>query len=288
MKRRSLLACFALLVMMSVTAYEVENSVFIPPSYYVGDRVELRLTLNLRRDGKLMVSELPDVPQVEIHDILIHQDGHQAEVRIFFSSFQVGSQTLPQINLGAILLDGLRVHTSSLLAEDKQEISALQGQAVLPDTPLVVVITFGIILAVPLFIWLIRRKIVPLFTDLGLRVRQYWPYHQLLSALRKLDAAAYESDMRDFYFRLSREFRLFLSRVLPAVSMTASSSEISRVLEKQSLTPVLTGLIARLLLQFDAIKFGGKVVSDIDKKRDLEKIKTVAEKIRAALNHEEG
>ncbi|MCL1817310.1 MAG: hypothetical protein FWG35_00175, partial [Spirochaetaceae bacterium] len=121
MKRRVLFfAVSFFLAASSVPAdgrYTVEGIRFIPPAYYVGDRVELRV--QVRSSGAQVSAPrgFPEIAWGEFHDARAQVQGGFTEISVFFTAYQTGAQTIPDIVCGDVILEGLSVSVRSLTDE---------------------------------------------------------------------------------------------------------------------------------------------------------------------------
>ena len=105
--------------------YSVLQTVFLPPRFYVGDRVELRMRLSTPAGTAVRAPEtLPDSSGIEFQDITVNRRGNETEVRIVFYPFYPGTQDASAIDLGGITLSGVKIHTDPFSTPDRKRAAA--------------------------------------------------------------------------------------------------------------------------------------------------------------------
>ena len=115
----------------------LENVSYIPQSYYVGDRVELRAVLRLSAGVRVSPSkELPRLAWGTVQDLKVSGSQGKYDLSILFTPFHPGTQTFPAFKLGDASVEGLKVHVRSLVDEGFRESIPPQGQLLLPSTKL--------------------------------------------------------------------------------------------------------------------------------------------------------
>ncbi len=252
--------------------YVIEQQLFVPRRFYVGDRVELRLRIE---SAKRIVppAELPKAAWISFHEISLHEREGEREVRIAFSSYYPGTQTLPPIDLGGFILSDLKIHTDSVLPKEGAELSGGRGQLLPPGTRLFFGILFAggaLLLLIGLVAgpWSVRRVRGTL-----VRYREYRPYRRFSRVLQDLAARNDQMDGRTFYIRLLDELRLYLSSRLGEDLRTATSGEIDLILKRGGpdgpeggdgrdgafRDDRMRNYLPAVFRRGDAVKFGGAV-----------------------------
>lgn len=241
----------------------------LPPDFYVGDTVELRILL--RSDNGDLIrppDQLPGADWVYFHGVRVENSGNNHELRIFFSSFSPGTRTLPELDFGSWVLSGMKIHTSSIL-NGEGDLADIRGQLYLPGTFTLLIVTALIVLIGPLaFVAVsgILRQRLRSAASLLLRKRPYW---RLKRDLKELSAQALMMSDRDFYYRLSDAVRSYISRRTGWDCITTTIHEIRSMM--QTLFP--KGDIAMRLIHFleyaDMIKFAGIEAGSARKGDDL-------------------
>lgn len=241
--------------------YSILQSFFLPPQYYVGDRVELRLRVVPEEELVLEgPGSLPKDDTVEYHDVSVKDMGREYQVLITFSSYAPGRQELPPLSLGDITLEGLRINTASLAEEGYSELQEPRPQAVIPSSRLILTLAAGLLLAVPLGGFFLYR----ILRDQGRRVLVWYqenrPRRQMIRHLRNLKGRVLELDRRDFYSQFSVGLRKYLSLRLGRDCNSATTRELVQIL-RAALPPHLAERFFSLFEVADLVKFGSRYSS---------------------------
>ena len=262
MKCISTVALYTLLVMPSVYAespYKVTDMAILPPKFYVGDLVVIRLQLQFDSATKLTrVDELPMTKWLTITDVQIFSEGEgNAEVKIYFSSYRPGTHLIPELRIGDIVIRNLKVNTNSVLEEEGvQRLKPLQNQVVVPLT------------WVRIFVFLTSACIVPLLFVRGItwivgKIRRYeyerkkrLPFVQVHTALNQLGVQKTEKNPKRFYQEISYRMREYLENRLGIAAETSTTFELQTVLpDVVSNTQTIQNIIT-ILRNSDLVKFG--------------------------------
>jgi hypothetical protein len=250
--------------------YTVESIQFIPPVYYVGDRVEIRVAT--RPLGDIQVApprNFPDVPWGEFHDArIVPRDGN-LEICIVFTPYQPGSQTIPNLRFGDIVLEGLRVSVRSLTDEGFREPAPPRGALLLPSTRLIVSLIVGLFIALPLvcaaaFIWL-----RPLLLRLALRYREGRPYRKLRKDLALLRSRIAETDSRRFYISLLDAVKAYLSHHGRNNCAACTTRELADSLQREFGNLPDTTAFLEVCHFGDEVKFGGRKSARAKRLKDI-------------------
>jgi hypothetical protein len=241
----------------------------LPPEFYVGDTVELRILLRSENGDRIRPpDQLPKADWVYFHGARVEKSGNNHEVRIFFSSFSPGTRTLPELDFGSYVLSGMKIHTSSIL-DGEGDLADIRGQLYLPGTFTLLIVTVLIVLIGPLALVAVSgivRQRLRSAANLLSRKRPYW---RLKRDLKELSAQALMMSDRDFYYRLSDAVRSYISRRTGWDCITTTIHEIRAMM--QTLFP--KGDIAMRLIHFleyaDMIKFAGIEAGSTRKGDDL-------------------
>lgn len=261
--------------------YTVQSSLFIPQSYYVGDRVELRIVL--RTSGDVQVApprEFPGVAWGEIHGARVSPREGAFEIRIHFTAYQPGTQTLPLLRFGDIVLEGQNVYVRSLVDEGRRDFSPPRGQLLLPSTKLVLGLTVGGFIALPLLGTFLFFWVRPRLGRLIARYLERRPYKRLQKELKILHEQNSELDGRRFYILLLEELKIYLSRRGgKGDCMAYTTREMEEYLidffaDSSEVEPLLR------IFQFgDRVKFGGGRTSREKRMEDLDLVAEISRKI---------
>jgi hypothetical protein len=242
--------------------FSIGRTVFLPPVYYVGDELELRIEVQSEEELALTEpSELPAIEWGEIRDIRIVERGREKSVRVILVSFVPGSHVLPAIDLGAVSLSGIEISTSSILAEDDRQPAQAKGQLLLPGTRFYIGFTIGIIVVIPLLFLLFfkwgKEKIVLLIK----KYKERQPARNLIKALQQLNEDAADLDGRDFYILLLDEIRVYLTKKIKVDCLSATSGELELVLSAVLPAENQQTALMKIFKQGDLVKFGNTASS---------------------------
>jgi len=273
MTRRGLRSALILVFFFAVSFIQAKPQVasvhLLPPEFYVGDTVELRIIL--RADGEDVIRPPDDLPEpdwVFFHGARVEQRGENYELRIFFSSFSPGTRTLPELDFGSYVLSGMKIHTSSIL-ENEGELEDIRGQLYLPGTFTLLIITALVVLIGPLALIAVSGILRERLRSAAVLLARKRPYWRLRRDLKELSSQALMMSDRDFYYRLSDSVRSYISRRTGWDCITTTIHEIRSMM--QSLFP--KGDIAMRLIHFleyaDMIKFAGVEAGSARKGDDI-------------------
>ncbi len=274
------------LLLLTAASLQAEPRVlsvhFLPPEYFVGDTVEMRVVLDPDGESILAPAALPRVDWMVFRDAVVEPVGDSLELRLFFSSFAPGTRTLPDVNFRGYTLKGMKIHTSSILKEnDNGEIAELQGQLYLPGTFFLIFITAFLVFAGPVIVitsaGFVRRRTRSLFLTLSRR-RPYW---RLRHDLKELSSQTLIMPDRDFYYALSDAIRSYISRRTGIDCITTTIHEIRIVMldifpEQDSALRLI-----HFLEYADTIKFAGREAGAAQKGDDLLRLRELSAEIEA-------
>ncbi len=250
---------------------------FLPPDFFVGDRVELRAVVTLRPGLRILPpEELPVLGWIDLHDTVVEQDGGKWEIRIEFTPFAPGTRAFPEIRLGDISLSGIKVNVKSILQEQNLDFFGIKNQLLLPGTRLgigllTVVLFFGPVLILT-FVGNASRGIKR-FISVHAGRRPYKRLHRVLRELRDKQA---HMGSRKFYILLSEEFRRYLSARTGRDFLTITSSEVPDLLQEVFPSGKTNG-VEEMIRQSDLIKFGGINAGRKQREEDLGMVEEMAE-----------
>jgi hypothetical protein len=271
----SLLIFTATAGLSAQNSYTVKQMFFLPPTYYVGDLVELRV----RVAADVVPTEPRELPEPGwslIRDVRVIPISGEYDIRIAFSSYVSGSRTLPPIVLGDLILDDLRIDTESLLSEPLPKAETVFDPSYLPGSRLLLSLAVGLLLLVPLLsyfsvIWI--RKLILKLHQIRTERR---PLRNLTEILEELQAIPSPVNNRNFYIKLTGGFRHYLARKFGEEISSLTSEELENTLTARCPeVPELTQ-VAGELLRFDSIKFGGLKSTPARRGRDLSEVRAAA------------
>jgi len=262
------------------------DTVFLPKEYYVGDKVELRIKLTIEEGYTLQLPEnLPESSWINFHSVEITKADKNQEVRIVFTSFIPGTRSLPALNLGGIVLNSVKLHTSSLIESTGNDFVGIADQLLLPGTKLMLVIVVGTLFLGPLLVLMLLgpfRKKIAEFAGIG---RGRRPIKRLNRILRELEDQKGRISCRRFYIRLSREVREYLSKRSTVDFTTLTTQDmkfaLSRVVNNSEFVENILGMMKLA----DSIKFGRLTTDDARKMNDIILIRNVSSFIETEMKN---
>lgn len=244
---------------LSAQDYSISRTVFLPSVYYVGDRVELRLSIRSSMLDQIQLpQELPQPSWGTIHDIRIVDRGDEKDIRIIFTSYYPGTRTLPPINLGPILLNDISIFVSSILNSNEQQLVPSRDQLILPGTQLTIILWSLLVLSIPLLWLIIFRWGRQYFVRLIAKYKEGLPYRRLQRSLKDLTENAGAIDGRNFYIALLDLVREYLSGRLNIDARSATTRELESALKKEVDNPADQNFIVRLFHHGDLVKFASQ------------------------------
>lgn len=292
MRRIFVLAAFLLHGLLPLGALEnaeVQDILFLPPDFYVGDRVEVRVVFSPDPGMRVLPpEETPVISWLEIHDLKLEQNGEDWEIRIDFTPFAAGTRSFPAMSLGDVVFSDVKLHTKSILQEEEIEFSGIKGQLYLPGTRLGIGLVVALLLAGPLMIFTFTgrvRRFVKRFVSFHAGRR---PHKRLVRVLKELDDQHLHMSSRKFYIILSEEFRRYLTDRTGRDFLTVTSSEA-----RQLLTLIFpqgsehnVDALEKMIRQSDLIKFGGLNANRKQRVEDLDLVKNAAKELEAHIEEE--
>ena len=282
MKMKGAVLCLLCFLPISrITAdYTIRQIHFLPPTYYVGDEVEVRIRL-AAEDGLVPAEpkELPPPDWIRIRDVRIIPISEEYDIRISFSSYETGKGELPAIALGDITLEGVEIITESILDEETARISESFGPALLPGSKLLLSLGVGALIILPVFIVLLIFWLRRFTNHLISERKERRPFKVLTLVLEELAKPPAPVKNREFYLRLTDAFKEYLSTRLELNVRTSTVSELrgSLTLQFAGVAPVEKVLAD--LVRFDAVKFGNLRVNNRRRVADIRKVRDAAEAI---------
>ncbi len=253
-------------------SYSVEQVLFLPPEHYVGDLVEARVAVRVDEGVEVGPPEtLPSRERVVIHDVQIKEQNGLKRIHITFSSFMVGVQTMPPLQLGDIELKDITFQTNSIIQEageqGEEPFREIREQVLLPGTTLLLlaVAACGVFVLLLLFpgLRLLRRMIRKILLQTGDRRRMALFFRKI----EKLRTTAGSMDADSFYSVLSSELKRYLTMRLEEDFSTKTTAELKPLLENRlkkyssddpsQNAPLPSTEIGELFAYGDKVRFGG-------------------------------
>ncbi|MCK5735587.1 MAG: hypothetical protein KAH21_03870 [Spirochaetaceae bacterium] len=280
---------FLLLILFSGTlgAQAVLSDIrFVPPTFFVGDQVELRILLSI--DEPMAIAEpdfLPESDWVEIRNISVSQDESSITVVISFIPFAPGTRTLPAMKLGTLQLNDIKVPTHSIMQNSHEGVRSLRGQLLMPGTRLAAALILSLAAMAPFigyglfrFSWKWLKKSRELY-----RVGR--PARRLRRMLKRLKAGIGEMKASLWYYELTEGLREYLSTRTIHDCRSATTAEIALMPEFRVESSPLISLL-EVLKEGDMVKFAGRFADDRSLNNTLEIVLSALgewEKVNAQL-----
>jgi hypothetical protein len=294
--RRVLLCAACLLVCAAAGAqevrspagagYVVEEMLLLPPRFYVGDPVELRLRLKVDGAFRLVAADsLPEDPWVDLHGVQIDDrrppDGSgEVRVRVFFTPFRPGAIVFPTLMLGDVELAGIEVNTQSVLeTQESPTLSGLRAPLRIPLTAVRILGVLAAVLAVPaaaVFAVLNGARGLRRLAELRRRRR---PYARLRRSLQRLRGEVGSGAGREFFILFSLSLKRYLSERLRRSVMSATTAEIEPRLARAGVEPRLAREVQELLGKADLVKFSGRGGGRREMLASLTRLERIASRI---------
>jgi hypothetical protein len=239
--------------------YTIESIQFIPQAYYVGDRVELLVRVRSSSDARILPPRnFPALSWGEFHDARVLPRDDMTEIHIFFTPYQTGAQTLPNLTCGDVALQGLSVSVRSLTEDGPREPAPPHGNLLLPSTRLIIAAAAGLVIALPLaglaaFVWLRPwlRRIVRSY-------RERQPYRKLKKTLAALRGRTGESDSRRFYISLLDAVKLYMNHHGEGNCMAFTTRELEAYFSRGLGNSPEKNALLEICRFGDEVKFGGR------------------------------
>ena len=190
--------------------YTLLETLFIPATFYVGDTVEMHITFFPGEAQDLFVStDLAVLDWVEIKNVQMIPQLPNYKVIITFTPFATGSRTLPQINLGSLNLEDLRIYTSSLL--ENNELAPPREQVLLPMTEFTLTLILGLLVFIPLILWKTHTRMRNWYLSLRQTYNRLRPFKKFTKETGKLKVQLFGLESSEYYRRLQIILREYLS-----------------------------------------------------------------------------
>jgi len=260
--------------------YSLSEAVFLPPRFYVGDRVELRLRLETAPGVSLEPVALEAEKEwLSVEEVRVQSPkAGEAEVRIYFVSFYPGTTHLPPLRLGDLLLGDITITTlSALEKEDASRLRGPRGQLALPGTYLKLASLLLAVLALPGAGIFLGRRLLRAARKLR-RLRQWRrPYLRARRELRILEQGLAGSESRGFFIRLSRLLKAYLSERLALPVLSRTTGELAA--SSPGLHPGDWAEVMEVLKLADLAKFSRQESSKAEMTGTLARVSALIERL---------
>ncbi len=257
--------------------YEVEHMLLLPPTFYVGDLVELRVRISVKT-GVIPTEplELPAPSWIHIRDVRVIPISDDYDIRVSFSTYETGIRELPPITMGDLVLGGIEIETQSIVGNGVTKIEEAFEPSLLPGSRLLLTLSVGVMLILPVVVWIVFVWLRRIMTKIFGLSRERRPHRKLNHRLDELKKLPSPVNNREFYISLADGFRGYLSSRLGQGFGALTSREMQKtLLENYSGIPSVRR-IAGELAGFDKAKFGRRKVSPNRRNQDIVAVRDAA------------
>jgi len=268
--RRLFIVLFCLFTAYTVTAqqnYHIKDKIYLPPNYFVGDRVELRLQINVKEGTTVRKPDnIPETEWADIQDINVTKRDKDYEVRIGVVPYRPGTLRLPPIQLGDVVIRNQTIYTDALLESGNYGFENTKGPLLLPYTKAAIGFAVGGISVLLLFLLWFNTMGITRIREMIRKYRERGPYRKCLSRLRSLEKQSLAMETDSFYVTLSQIIREYLSRRTPINFFATTTSENRQLLSGYLTESSGLGTALELFQQIDRVKYA-TYESDSEKRK---------------------
>lgn len=247
----------------------LEDIEFIPPVFFVGDSVELRITLEADNPAAVTVPEvLPNAEWVEIRDVHVEYGADRVTVTAVFTPFAAGTRTLPNLSLGALQLNAIKVPTQSVLPAAHEGARRPRGQLVLPGTRMALALILGFLASAPFGVYAGSRFVWGCFVRFRDVFLIHRPARRLQKVMKRLKAGAASESAAAWFSQLTDGLRSYLSERTGRDCRSSTTAEIGKMHEFSS-SECPAGRLLAVLHNGDMVKFAGQLADEGSLERTL-------------------
>jgi len=266
--------------------YTLESVRFTPSEFYVGEQVELRVTLKVPESVPVVApAEPPELDWINIHDIEVVRKGTITDIRILFSTFQPGLKTLPSLDFKGLVLEPVKVHTISVLDIDPPPFQEPSGQMLLPGTTFFLILFITLLLVVPVLVLSLGPGFKKAFLGVISLRKQKKPFERLKKTLDDLGNSERAQQGDPFYSTLIQEFRIYLHNRTGEDFLSTTSGEFEALFLRIVPDGRMAGELAALLNRGDGTRFGGRSVPTGEYAGALEAVERAAVRIEEIMEN---
>ncbi len=287
--RRSVLIPVLLLLARTLAPQTITDVSFLPGTFYIGDTVEVRILIRDRELGEIVIPEVfPDTEWLTFKEIVVLSRPTGVEVRVLFQPFFIGSRTMPLIDLGSVVLDGVTVFVTSILSEETRDLAVMRDQLQLPGTRLLLGFLVALLLVVPLTLAYAGGFFRRVSAAIRIRYRESMPYRRFLKQVKQLEHEVNELDSRKFYIRLMELVRRYLDRRFAVGVISSTTAELPGLLERTGIPEDIREQIVQVFRFGDLVKFASRRAGIEKRLAHLKVIRSAAISIHREQNRHVG
>lgn len=259
--------------------YQIHNIRFMPPEYYVGDTVEMSFILKTDQIHSFTVpEEFPDPGWLNILSMDIESKGSETEVTIHLIPYYPGTRALPPVDLGGVIVDDLKIFTSTLLnLESSRELEGVQSPLLIPGTRAVGALIVSLLLALPILIVMLYRFIRHRTGEIVKTYKINLPYRQFQRLVRKIRRSMVNMPEKEFYMTFTGGLKKYLSTRFHHDLNSSTTSEIENLLGRSRIHDTLALSLVNLFHRVDRVKFAGDKMLYSDREQLLSEVEEVSE-----------
>ncbi|TVR05255.1 MAG: hypothetical protein EA403_03210 [Spirochaetaceae bacterium] len=262
--------------------YQIISVTLLPQEFYVGDRVEMRVTLRTTSAVDLLApGRIPAVEWGEIHQVRLASRGLDWDIRIVLTSFQPGTRTIPPLDFGGIVVSDLTLHVPSILIDGRRDLASPQPQILPPGTRLWISVIAMVLVVVPLSFLVFLRWGRRSLAEFLVRRRERKPYRRFVRALSLLSQGVEQIDGREFYIALLEHVRRFLSSTLETDCMASTTTELGGHLNRLLSDDGDRQTVLSLFHRGDLVKFAAAPAPVDQRRDDISVLLSIAERLGA-------
>jgi hypothetical protein len=253
------------------------ESVLLPPRFFVGDPVELRLRLQVPAGlrvaapsaralpaaqpspGPEFSGPLPvEVTRVDVSDRRPEGRAGEVQVRVFFTSFTPGQGRLPAFACGDLRVPAQEFTTASVRErEPEPRFRSLRGQLLLPRTGLRLAVVAVVLLGTPAGLAFAGLWAVRMVLTLAERRRRRRPARRARAALRRVEQGLQKTEAKALFVDLSQILKRYLAERLEVPAISSTTAEIEGLLAPAGVPEPLQRQVREVLSTADRAKFSG-------------------------------
>lgn len=267
--------------------YHIDEISFYPERIYIGDEVTCRLIIGKDAVAQCLPPDPETLPQsgnVIVRSVTVQDDGERALIDILFSPYTIGFFYLPVIRCGDFEISGIRVTVLSLFA--KGESPSMESPApVYRLRGLYIGLAVGacLLMLIPIFLIAflpgIKKRVQRMIT----RILRRNPYRIFSLACRNLEKSVDFMDSRQLYNELTRAFRRYLTVRTGENFFIVMTREMQDRLSVYLNDSDACRMAADIMEHSDAVRFGARTEGISRERKDLTKIREIAERIEESL-----
>lgn len=276
------LGCLLPSAILSAQAVLIDMQ-FIPPTFFVGDLVELHLEFSANSELKIQAPEiLPKADWVDIRNVRVLPGDGTVSVLIDFTPFATGIRTLPSLNLGDIQLQDIKIPTHSMLKNSHDGVRRVRGQLLLPGTRLGLALILALTGMAPFLIYALLKLVLRWARHIKAMFSIRRPVRRLHRLLKRLRADIGSESASYWFSALTGELRAYLSTRMDYNCRSATTAEISAMMDL-SAENAPQNRILEVLRNGDMVKFARHRADASSLKRTLKIVESAVTEWEKAI-----